>query len=286
MFKEPNLFIVGFQKCGSSTLFNLLSSHPGIIGSNPKETYFLVDKSYELHNSLKNINNSICSWEEFFDLESCSGPRYYLESSVCNFYQATALNYIKELEDVKVIFIIRDPIQRFLSVYKYNLTRIIKRFGSIDIEWYINMVSKKSTGIAMCDNSIEHGKYSRYIKIWEKELSTTNVHVTSLEQLIRFKENTITNISNFLELENLFVSDKMHKNPSLVPRNVKFHKFIVNTFGGAAIPFKSHLTNLYNSIFFEGSKNYNFDVSDVIKLKFKKTFESEYNSERIINLLM
>ena len=41
---NANIFILGFQKCGSSTLFDVLANHSEISGTEPKETFFLTDK--------------------------------------------------------------------------------------------------------------------------------------------------------------------------------------------------------------------------------------------------
>ncbi len=175
---RPNLYIVGFQKCGSSTLFDYLSAHQDITGTIPKETYFLVDDSYELYDSKKNVSKSPEEWNTF--LPEKINTKIIMEASVCNFSQNRALAYIQGIPDAKIIFILRDPIKRFISTYNYNISWILKEIGNISLTEYYHLVQQKSVGRFMCDHAIEHGFYSKYIHKWKNALGEEKVFITGL----------------------------------------------------------------------------------------------------------
>ena len=50
----PNSIIAGAPKCGTTSLFYYLSSHPEVCSSNIKETRYLLDKDDALFNKKRN----------------------------------------------------------------------------------------------------------------------------------------------------------------------------------------------------------------------------------------
>lgn len=49
--KLPNLLIAGAPKCGTSSIFTWLIAHPEVCGSQPKETFYLMNSDSPLCNS-------------------------------------------------------------------------------------------------------------------------------------------------------------------------------------------------------------------------------------------
>ena len=41
---NPNLFIIGASKCGTTSLWYMLNNHPGVFMSTPKEPWFFSFK--------------------------------------------------------------------------------------------------------------------------------------------------------------------------------------------------------------------------------------------------
>ena len=115
---RPNLYIVGFQKCGSSSLFDYLASHPNIVGSHSKETFALVDPQSEHYRPQENVQDPGFSFDRYYD-SAAQTADYRLEGSVVNFYQKQAQQFIAASPDSKVVFILRDPIDRLKSNYRY-----------------------------------------------------------------------------------------------------------------------------------------------------------------------
>ena len=63
----PNLVVGGAPKCGTSTFFRWLSSHPDVCGSEPKETFFLMDRDSPLLNRDCNVHeHGLQSYGSFF----------------------------------------------------------------------------------------------------------------------------------------------------------------------------------------------------------------------------
>ena len=226
----PNFYLAGFQKCGSSSLFDLLCQHPNIAGTEPKETYYLNDKQSQNYNADVNINNPHSSWEQFIDVPTV--PKYILEASVNNFYQKTALNYISGLDDAKVIFIIRNPVDRFISTYNYYGAKGIFLDPSVGINEYFYKVKQgELNGHEAIYHALEHGRYCQYIDKWRDTIGNEKLMVVSLEQLNKNFKETLNSIWSFLQLQPVTIEKLPQKNKTKPLRYKRLNQFLTKLLG-------------------------------------------------------
>lgn len=106
-----NLIIPGFPKCGTTSLRDYLDLHPDIHMSPQKEPhYFSRDSVYERGSDW---------YEKLFE---SANPKAHIfgEASTSYAYDKKALGRIKsDLPNVKLILILRDPVERLLSHYRW-----------------------------------------------------------------------------------------------------------------------------------------------------------------------
>lgn len=113
-----NLFIVGEQKCGTSTLHQLLvkSSNGQIIGhENGKEVHFWDSPMQRSKREIKRYERGFWS---FIDGEN---PVYALDSTPRYAWAKRGIGLeriIKYNPEAKLIYITRNPVKRFISAYK------------------------------------------------------------------------------------------------------------------------------------------------------------------------
>ena len=105
-------FILGCGKCGSSSLYAMLSQHPEIAGSNPKEcNFFNIDKAYarglEWYDNIYNITDSV---KVRLDASICYSL-YDVEDIVCQRIK-------QDFPDAKFIYIARNPYHRMESIFR------------------------------------------------------------------------------------------------------------------------------------------------------------------------
>ncbi|TSA49978.1 MAG: hypothetical protein D4R43_02975, partial [Sphingobacteriales bacterium] len=113
--KYANLIVAGVSKCGSTSLFSYLAAHSEVCGSNVKETKFFMPLKFgqqlpplsEYENYFTNYNN------EKYRLDAT--PSYLFGGK--KLAQAIRDN----LSDVKIIFILRNPVGRSYSWYQHCL---------------------------------------------------------------------------------------------------------------------------------------------------------------------
>lgn len=244
----PNLFLVGFQKCGSSALFEVLNSHPKICGSQPKETFALVDGGFEHYNLHDNVIAPNFSWRRYY-LDSHEETKYFLEGSVCNFYQERALELISENKRNKVIFLIRNPIDRFISCYNYDGKGGVHLPMGTSLEEFFGLVQNGEIDRELLRYSLEHGRYSRYMDRWVEKLGEQNVYFTSFERIKDKLPDEMESIFQFLSIKSIIPPRNLPKaNVTKAIRNERLHNALRDIFGGKGLLQKIGLKNIYDNI--------------------------------------
>lgn len=122
----PSIIVAGFMKSASSFLFNTLVKHPQVlsplIGSQLKETYCYMGN---IPGALRNRMWCFPYISPYENFHAGDGTVYYgVDSSVPYTLKADNPN-------VKVIFVVRHPVDRLYSNYKFGY-QVFKKFGVFD----------------------------------------------------------------------------------------------------------------------------------------------------------
>lgn len=116
----PDFMIIGYQKCGTTSLFNYLIQHPAIVPPMQKEIkYFDLNSSrnahwYKAHFPLREEKNNLITGE--------ATPDYI-------FFPEIAAKIVKFNSKVKLIVICRNPVDRAFSQYKFSVRRGIEPYS-------------------------------------------------------------------------------------------------------------------------------------------------------------
>ena len=120
----PNFLVVGAAKSGTSSLHNYLNQHPEIFmpsfrdGVNVKEPQFFVRESV-----MDRLHSGIWNWQDYKDLFfQVKDEKAIGEASVFYlYYFEEAINNIKKYlgDQIKIIIILRNPIDRAYSAYQH-----------------------------------------------------------------------------------------------------------------------------------------------------------------------
>jgi len=140
----PDFLIVGVQKCGTSSLYRNLVNHPSVVPAFVKEIYFF--------NSAKYFQKGVHWYKAHFPLL----PHKYLntrirkrtfltgEASPGYIFHPHAPRRISELlPDVKIIVLLRNPVDRAYSHYYHQIR---KKRESLSFEDAIKMEEERLRG--------------------------------------------------------------------------------------------------------------------------------------------
>ncbi len=111
---SSHFIIIGAMKCGTTSLYRYLGEHPEIGLSREKETdFFLAERNFakgtSWYFSQFSAGSTVCGE---------ASPNYTKYSE----FPGVPERIFKTAPDAKLIYIVRDPIDRFLSQYLHHLT--------------------------------------------------------------------------------------------------------------------------------------------------------------------
>lgn len=109
---RPDFIIIGAMKSGTTTLYRLLAEHPEIGMSRDKETdFFVAEKNFRLG-------------AQWYSNQFTPGHKIYGEAST-NYTKADDFQGVPKrikayCPGVKLIYVVRDPVDRFKSQYRHS----------------------------------------------------------------------------------------------------------------------------------------------------------------------
>jgi hypothetical protein len=212
--KLPNFICPGAAKAGTTSIYEILVQHPDVFLSrvNKEAHFFDYDENYK-----KGIQWYLKTFFSAYNNEKVMGditPLYmYLPEAVERIYKDLG-------KDIKIVFMLRDPVERAYSHYKFNMKRGYEKGG------FEQAIEKESQRInhdffqKIHYSYIDRGLYTKQIKYFLNFFSKENMHfITFEEDFIKHKENTITGLLEFLNLAPFDLKIEKHANPTAMPKS-------------------------------------------------------------------
>jgi len=180
MSRLPNFIVIGAMKAGTTSLFQYLKLHPEISMSKIKETNFFVDshfsKGIEWYKNQFPNDNKVKG-------EACTNyTKYPVNKGVPERIYQT-------VPDVKLIYILRDPIERLLSQVHHSILK-----GNEDEEDY--QLKLYNPGCHYINCSRYYMQLEQYFPYFSKD----QMLILTAEELKNDTPGTLQKIFSFLEL--------------------------------------------------------------------------------------
>ena len=254
----PNLIVIGAMKAGTSSLHEYLSLHPNIYASKTKELdYFLWNygKGKDWYRSNFPVNSK-------YRLES--SPNY---AKFFKDWEYAAIKMNKDLPGCKLIYIIRDPVERTLSQCRHH---------QLDPNREIPKLIEFEPENEILTNSQYHRHISEFLKYFKKE----QLLVIKNEDLKYDKENLLNKITHFLNIDPINIKDS-HVIESNASANFKHPGKIIlflnkiSTYQKIKNKIKKQntLKQIHNKLFYKRHKT--FTASPEIKEKLRDYFKND-----------
>jgi hypothetical protein len=186
----PNFIIVGTAKGGTKSLLNYLSQHPDIYTASV-ETHFF-DRDYK---------KGLGYYSKFFD--GWNGEKAIGEKTPKYMFSSEAPKRIYELNpDMKLIFLLRDPVSRAYSNYIHSYRAGIELYSfETRIKNEINP-NEGSNRFNLNDvEYIKRGKYAEQIRRYMKYFNKKNMLFIISEEFWNNETGTVKKVCDFLEIE-------------------------------------------------------------------------------------
>lgn len=182
---------IGAQKAGTTWLYEMLRQHPDINFPLNKEVHYW-DKKYpkqKAEDYLANFQHPILNQGEIT-------PAYA-------FLPTTTIETIHyHHPDLKIFYIIRNPIDRAWSSAKMALARSEMEFNEASDQWFIDHFNSKG--------SLLRGDYEMCLRRWSTVFAKDQILVLQFEDLQQTPDRVLSNCCHHLDI-NEFDSDQLCK---------------------------------------------------------------------------
>lgn len=250
--KLPTFLVVGAVKAGTTSLHEYLNQHSEIFMSPVKETNFFsdadmlfdkfnVDYKQDIDHNLdkyldgpmdKKIHIAhVRTWQQYQKLfRDVKDQKAIGEISNSYLYCPNTASAIHaQLPDVKIVMILRNPIDRLFSQYLMNLKlgKIITKDLLQEIQ---NDQNKKDKGWGVSHLYLEVGKYYSQVKKYFDMFSRNQVHVILYDDYKRDPAAVMQKLFAFIGVDAGFSLDMSLKyNEAGVPRFGKLNYWLTQT---------------------------------------------------------
>jgi hypothetical protein len=190
-----NLFVIGVKKAGTSWLYYLLDQHPDIFMSRVKELYFFGEHYPE----------RLDDYHRHFPFDA--SYTYFGEATVTYFRHAHIAREIKAYSpEAKVLAIVRDPVERLLSQFRYH-----KQLGVLPEDATLHDVFADDAF-----RMLEDSHYETTLPAYRDVFGDPQFRIISLEEATAEPEAFWVDLQAFLDIEAVPLPDlnARPKNPT------------------------------------------------------------------------
>ena len=202
-------------------MYKYLSDHPDVCGSSIKETRFFLDQDYPVKSSVRFDGGNLDAYKGFFQLEIGQKANLFVEATPDYLYSNTALQVAELLPKAKMVFILRDPVERMVSWYKYALQRNMIDRG-MSFEAYVDLQLKQDVeaDVPVHLRALDQCRYEHYLEGF-RERFQERLLIIDFESLKQEPLKVMQSICDFSGLSVAFFDDYQFKqeNASLSPQS-------------------------------------------------------------------
>ncbi|HVW23312.1 MAG TPA: sulfotransferase [Candidatus Saccharimonadales bacterium] len=194
--KKPNFLIIGAPRCGTTSLHDKLSRHPEIFMSNIKEPHFFSSFDFPFpENEIHHVTHNPDVYGRLFE---DAGNRLAGESSTYYLADPEAPAKIKAYNpDMKLIAILRDPVDRAYSQYlQYERRGKQTKTFAETIELLL-----AEPGESPIYDLVMLGRYGEQLQRYYQHFPKKQLLVVMFDDLTKQPVETLAKILNFLGVD-------------------------------------------------------------------------------------
>lgn len=195
----PNFLICGIEKGGTSSLYYYLKAHPEVFMPDTKEIDFFN------FNFFKGLD-----WYELYFAEANGAVACGEASPLYMAYPEVARRIARTIPDVKLLFVLRNPISRAYSNYWFNINR-----GVQYPQESFSKIIRKSTGYR---RYLWKGFYADQIETFLPHFDRNQLHFIITEEMRQDTPGELQRCFRFLGVSDYEPEVSERHNTALLPR--------------------------------------------------------------------
>ncbi len=205
--------IVGAQKSGTTSMFNYLKEHTSVCASRIKQTFFFMPDDYYERNIFSVPKQFSTKIEDFLTLFPDGGEadKLFLESTPDYLHfdgaRKRIKSYAQHFDKVKIIIILRHPVERFKSWHRFAMQQGRIKEGT-SLKDFISMsrvLNSDYVDMDSCFFALESGAYEKFVGEYIKDFGG-DVHVIDYFSLSEHPKKTMFSVCNAVGIDSEFYS--------------------------------------------------------------------------------
>lgn len=227
----PNFLVIGVAKAGTTSLYSYLAQHPDIFLSPIKETNFFALEGQVLDfrgpgDDKKIGRTSITALDRYLALfaEARSEQSLGEVSPFYLYYPNTAGNIFRYIPHVRLIVVLRNPVDRAYSSYLH-----LRRDGREPMGRFSSALEAEENRIRKNWAPLWHyrraGLYFEQLKRFYERFPRSRIRIYLFEEFCSDPVGTVQDMYGYLDLDATFSPDvTMQRNASGIPKRPWLHR--------------------------------------------------------------
>lgn len=217
----PNFIIAGSQRSGSTYLHNLLVQHPDVFLPENKELQYFSDKYF------KEKRIDLKKYSSFFS--KYKGQKAIGETTPCYMFHDWVPRLLSEhLGNIKIIFLLRNPVERAYSHYWHEISKKREWMSFEDAVRTEEDRIKKDYWHKRNRSYSERGFYGKQIKGFLEVFPKENLLILFSEDLYKDPTSVLKEVCRFLNIQEGYnFSITVDKHQMSLPVFLSFFRFWV-----------------------------------------------------------
>lgn len=208
----PHFFLCGAPKAGTTSVYHYLTEHPNVFMSDPKETWFFYGNSV---GSLKKYSKT---YFQEYDGEHAVGegtPGYMGHSKV-------PARLARCVPDARLVFLLRNPIERAYSQYWFRLQR-----GKFRPSTSFSNVIRDRNDNALGVGLIELGRYHNHLVRYEQHFDRSQMLILFFRDLCDNPKKLMRDLYSFIGVDPFVTPSPMdNHNPTQYPKSMPVYRTV------------------------------------------------------------
>lgn len=207
----PSFILVGAQRTGTTSLFRALMSHPQIHQANFHKGVNYFDINYHRDFAWYRGHFPTTATLSRHGHGETVAPMTFEASGYYMFHPCAAARMARHLPELKILVMLRDPIERAFSAHKHELARgyetePFERALELEDERLAGQEERMIAEAGYQSFSHRHhayvrrGQYAEQIRRLHQHFPTERVHLIESERFFESPEETYGQVLDFLEL--------------------------------------------------------------------------------------
>jgi|GEM_PF-3693811 len=207
----PNLYIIGTAKAATTSLANYLKGHPDIFLSEMKEPHFWAEGFPTPRLGILRCVKEISKYRALY--AGGVGCKYRVDASTSYLCSKNAPIGIGKVSGVKIIVILRDPVDRYISHYRNDFSDSVEKRSLMEV-----IADELKTEVSSY-SFFDYGLYAKHLKRWLESLDSQSIMCVDFDELANSSEATLSRLYDFIGLADYLNVGLPQNNSAYVPTN-------------------------------------------------------------------